>query len=405
MASATYFASAFQTTSATDSLPSSSCETNRKRKRDLAASGDDAGGEETEVHSSGGSVTSEPESLGQDATIQYETSGHPIDKTLPRSNFPHAFRQRPTHSSQLQTGSNLSDGLATLRPPLCVAAGSGSNVGKVKPRAVGLRQQHLIAQTAILHRCVLEGDFIRAGRAWGMLLRAEHNGHSLDLRSTDRWGLGAEIILRREAQLVCNKDRSGKPFSLHGTDDQHHMPSDLFSSQAFEQAKDYYERLVLQYPYRKAFPNTTGPQDFHVAMFSLWIYSVEKQHSLALAEIGTGAAGERSDALALDQDGSDSVPHTEQRQDGQRKGVCIDTLQRADVIAARLRELLMSPLYSDNPKYGELQGMIHSWIMDLSNALNSSGSDDEGGDAMSEGSSMSGGDEAVNDKPEYGDIE
>lgn len=405
MASVSYFASAFQTISVTNSSSSSSG-TNGKRKRKSAASENDAGGEEAGLPSSDGGlvtlspVTSGRESHGQDAALQYEVSGHPVGNTLPGSNSPHAFRQRSTDSPQPRTKSNLSDGLANLRPPLSGAAGSGSNLGNAKPGAVGLRQQHLIALTSILHKCVLEGDFIRAGRAWGMLLRAEQNGQSLDLRITDRWGLGAEIVLRREAQLVQNQNGSGKPSTHHGTDDQHHMPSNSFNPQAFEQAKDYYERLALQYPYRKAFPHTTGPLEFYIAMFGLWIYSVQRQHSVALAKIGKDAAnGERTDAWVLDQDDSGSVSGMGRRQYRQRNAVCDDTLQRANGIAARLGELLMSPPYSDANMYSQLQGMVKLWIEDLSNARNGSGSNDEDGNTTSEGTNFSGG-PAVDDKLE-----
>lgn len=375
MVSVTYFASAFQTFSATGNLPSSSHETSRKRKRELKTSTDDVYGDETEVPSSDGelmtlsSVASEGRSLSQDTAFQYETSGHPFRETLPGSNFPHAFRERPTDSPQLRTKANLSDELAILRPPMCVTAGPKTMSENVEPGAIGSRQQSLIALTAILHKCVLEGDFIRAGRAWGMLLRAEHNGHSLDLRTTDRWGLGAEIVLRREAQLARNKDGTGKPINTHGTDDQHHMPSDSFCPQALEQAKNYYERLVLQYPYRKAFPDTTGPLDFYIAMFSLWIYSIQRHHSLALAEHEDDALdAECTDAWALDQDESGSVSDAERRQHRSREAIRDDILQRANVIAARLEELMVSPPYSDDNQYLQLQEMLDSWMKDLSNA-------------------------------------
>ncbi len=375
MVSVTYFASAFQTFSAIGNLPSSSHETSRKRKRELKTSTDDVYGEETELPSSDGelmtlsSVASEGRSLSQDTAFQYETSGHPFGETLPGSNFPHAFREGPTDSPQLRTKANLSDELAILRPPMCVTAGPKSISENVKPGAIGSRQQNLIALTAILHKCVLEGDFIRAGRAWGMLLRAEHNGHSLDLRTTDRWGLGAEIVLRRDAQLARNKDGTGKPINTHGTEDQHHMPSDSFCSQALEQAKNYYERLVLQYPYRKAFPDTTGPQAFYIAMFSLWIYSIQRHHSLALAEHGDDALDAQcADAWALNQGDSRSVSDGERRQHRRREAIRDDILQRANVIAARLGELTMSPPYSDDNKYLQLQKMLDSWIKDLSNA-------------------------------------
>lgn len=375
MVSARCFASALRSNLATDYLPSPSYEISKTRKRKSSVSEDDFDDKGCDTTSSIGeadaisSVAPGRKAFDEGAIVQYEISGLPLHRNLPASNFPHAFRHRPANSALPISHSRLSDKLAKLCPPLYAAEGSGDNVVKAKSSTNGLRQQHLVAMTALLQKCVLEGDFIRAGRAWGMLLRAERDGISFDLRTNGQWGLGAEIILRRETQLTQNKGEAKRNLNTHGIGDHHQRPGEFFSCQGFEKAKEYYERLVLQYPYRKAFPNTTGPQDFYIAMFSLWIYSVEEQRSLALNEIEKGATnGERTHATTSDQDSNDSVPDMERHQYQWGETVRKTTLHRANEIAIRLEELVISPPFSDNIRFTQLKVMVGAWTKDLSGA-------------------------------------
>ena len=226
---------------------------------------------------------------------------------------------------------------------------------KSKSHTTGLRKQHLAALMAVLHRCLMEGDYLRAGRAWGMLLRAETYGHTMDVRTYGRWGIGAEILLFRDAQRFqqhhpqadgaeASNDQSAADY-LQATLD----PSSLFSIEGFRKARGYYERLILQYPYRKTMPNAVSSLDFYPAMFSLWIYAVQSEHTAMLSNPGASGPDVGSDGVGEDQE--IRIRHA--------------TCRTASEIATHLDELLVSPPYSDQASLWRLRGMVDLWIADL----------------------------------------
>ena len=226
---------------------------------------------------------------------------------------------------------------------------------KSKSHTTGLRKQHLAALMAVLHRCLMAGDYLRAGRAWGMLLRAERNGRTMDVRTYGRWGIGAEILLFRDAQRFqqdhpqadgaeASNDQSTADYLQAALDS-----SSLFSIEGFRKARGYYERLILQYPYRKTMPNVVSSLDFYPAMFSLWIYAVQSEHTAMLSNPGAS----RPDI------GSDNVG--EDREIRIRHATC----RSASEIASHLDELLVSPPYSDQASLWRLRAMVDLWIADL----------------------------------------
>ena len=288
-------------------------------------------------------------------------------ESLPGSShrdFPH--RSQGTPHSKLK--GDIADELATLKPPLLFAKGPSDTTGIEISGNPGLRHRHLASVTAILQRSLLEGDYIRAGRAWGILLRAEDSGHTMDLRTNDRWGIGAEILVRQKREV--------------GTADR--VASHWLGREGLEKAIAYYERLVLQYPYRKVASNATGPLDFYIAMFSLWIYSVNEQHSVELADIGKAGEEVHRNGRKLD-DGSesDSASASASASDmglqisRDRERIRKNALERVQEIAARLDELLASPPYIDNSRFWKLRGMVALWKSDLSvvDLASESGSD------------------------------
>lgn len=107
-------------------------------------------------------------------------------------------------------------------------------------------------------------------------------------------------------------------------------------------------------------------------MFSLWIYSVNEQHLLELTNIGkTAQAVHRSDRSKNDENennstSSSSSPYMQLRESQRRGQIRQKTLDRAQEIAARLEELLVSPPYIDNSRFWKLRGMVALWIEDLS---------------------------------------
>ena len=298
----------------------------------------------------------------RDSSTNYLASSQSDHGAFHASRFPPLFPHRMAKTALSMSKGRISNELTILEPPLYVASGSVP-IAKAKSisKNVGLRQRHLYTITTILHRCLLEGDHIRAGRAWAMLLRAEQNGHSIELRTHDRWGVGAEVLLQRKSQVARNTLDRGA-VEIRST-----MSSLRAMDKSMEKAKEYYERAVLQYPYRKAFPTATGPLDFYKAMFSLWIYTVEEQGSVALTVVGsTNMDFNKSHAEPHDDFRRSSASSMEADHYRKRKQIKSDTLKSAHEIATRLDGLLVSPPFSDNARFWKLCGEVSLWIADLS---------------------------------------
>ena len=217
-----------------------------------------------------------------------------------------------------------------------------------------LRQQHLSVLTTILHRCLLENDYTRAGRAWGMLLRTECGGRAFDLRANGRWGIGAEILLRQKyhnAEAHLNtRDEEDSELGLDSAaaelrrDRAPEPDKQWFSREGFEKAREYYERLILDYPYYRNAAHRTSALDFYPAMFSLWIYGIQEDHKQEHKTL--------QDTTSLDSFSVDPHPRT---------GV----LAQASELADRMDALMISPPYSDNSTLLNLRLMVRRWIEDL----------------------------------------
>ena len=199
----------------------------------------------------------------------------------------------------------------------------------------------------IMHVSLLRGDYLRAGQAFGLLLRAAPTSSPLALRSSGNWGIGAEILLRMG---VANSRQRGKPRSSsadsddeHTDDDQrnndpHDHESDLAG--ALSATKEYYEALILQYPFQKHVPQAVDARTFYPALFGLLIHEAVETSRLA---------------REISSDSPEAVIRAE--------------LRAARAIAARVDDLLVSPPYDRFAPLLRLRGMIGLWTADLVDAL------------------------------------
>ena len=381
MSSVLHFSPAFKPSSSLLDFSSLPHESSKKRKRGLdplGGDGGDVGGEELETDSAANGtrlpleytdpfVTTSAPPLDVDTSHGYDalnsrTSSHTNHEGLHASTSRRSVRHRIADTAPLMSKGRISDELASLKSPLYVTTRRvPAATAEQFSRSTGLRQHHLSTITAILHRYLMEGDYIRAGRAWAMLLRAEQNGHSMDLRTHGRWGVGAEILMKRESQMA-------QKTLAHGVFGTSSSTSNLgVKAESMEKAKEYYERMVLQYPYRKAFPNAIGPLNFSIAMFSLWIYTVKEQSTIALMTVGSSDKNnDETDAEENAEVQRSSASNMEPDRYREHEQVRGDTLHSAHEIATRLDGLLVSPPYSDNARFWKLYGEILLWIADLS---------------------------------------
>ena len=283
---------------------------------------------------------------------QYRIAGLSSNQELPSGNFPHA----PGYDKDyIFTRRNLPGQLLGSLPYL--------DIPLYPPQSAALqgniRLQHLSALTAILHRSLLQGDYTRAGRAWGLLLRDGIRGMPLDIRAQGRWGIGAEILLRR-GQSVSLENADDRPPNALGDHDST-LP---FTKKGFAEAKEYYERLILNHPFSKPHPNSISALHFYPAMFGLWIYVTQEESKKTRKNVL-----ERDLSVEEPSDEEDSETDMERREAAKRytitAAVRAKELEQAQQIATRMDTLLGSPPYADSPQLLELRGMVSLWIGDL----------------------------------------
>ncbi|RAL11588.1 uncharacterized protein BO97DRAFT_470790 [Aspergillus homomorphus CBS 101889] len=323
----------------------------KKRKKsfdDWGDNDDDLEGETTDAASEA-APPAPSLTLSPDEAHQYRVAGLSFDQELPGGKFPHA-PARP-QSSVRQTRQGVLEELSSLSSPIYPPQ-SAAHQGN-------LRLQHLAVLTSILHRCLLQKDYIRAGRAWGLLLREEFNGRTIDARTEGRWGIGAEILLRRGRQIADMATENGG--------DSGATQSPVFTRKGFEDAKKYYERLIIQHPYRKASPDSISSLHFYPAMFGLWIYVTQEESEVSRRNIWARHADEYGEHSEDEDLTSDHEGHRDSKQRAHAlvAGVRKVELDQAQKIAGRMDEILGSPPYSDSPELLELRGMVSRWIADL----------------------------------------
>ena len=261
--------------------------------------------------------------------------------------------------------SKLEQKLADLKPPLCLGLNhhTGNSSG---PRQPGLKQQHLAVLTTIMHKCLLKGDYMRAARAWGLLLHAEINGRPPALRSCGLWSLGAEILLQNDpkARIVpgkYTKDLEWDATSYTGNESEEeygHLTLARSTQAGFKQTKAYFERLILQYPWRKWLRHSVSSLHFYPVMFSHWISVVQDQHCHALARLSYGSEGSgEGPKNPSDED--------EKSRQVRKDAIRLTTLHSAEEIFEDLRKLLDSFPYSDHASLWTLKGKVALWLSDL----------------------------------------
>jgi hypothetical protein len=278
---------------------------------------------------------------------QYRVAGQPFDLSPPTAPFPHAPGSQLSDVSR--TTDTLSNRLANLDPPIYHSS-PGS-------RYLPLHQQHLGAITALLHRALSDGDFDRAGRALSLILRDEVGGRGLDIRAEGRWGIGAEILLRQSTQIQHKQTAWGVdgPGDAENSAKSEQGPV-WFTRKGFEDARKYYERLIVQYPFHKPNPGAVSALDFYPAMFGLWLYVVQEESKLPAEPLDESTFSEMSqdDDLADPRRRLSSILASKQRR-----------LEQAREIADRMDACMATIPYSDDFELIRLRGMVASWLADL----------------------------------------
>lgn len=332
----------------------------KKRKRD--DEGDDS--EASSVEQASDSDDTKPYNVLASApsvkrTDPYHVAGLSREHPLPRYPFPHA----PVKPAEAPRKSQQEE-LAAVNPPLYLPK------TQAEDHSTSLKRRHLDNITVILHRCMLNGDWERASRAWGLLARTEVGGLGIDVRQHGRWGIGAEILIRREkgkesvtesapARRWSQDDSSSVHDTEINTSDVTTSPK--LADEGFKLAREYYERLVLQYPHTPHTQHTVNAKVFYPALFNIWVYEVQARYK-HLREAASQARRSSFHSIASDNDSEHSGASA-------NRDLVAREIADATPIADRLDQLLLSPPYDISEPLLKLRGMMGLWLSDLYKSL------------------------------------
>lgn len=285
----------------------------------------------------------------------YFIAGLSREDALPPPPFPHAAVKEASKKKI-----PIEEELAGLNPPLYVPP-------KVEEdKSTSLKRRHLDNLTAILHKCMLNGDWPRAYRAWSLLLRTEIAGRGIDVRRNGRWGIGAELLMRRDAtksQEAKNDTDEDFEDAQSLTSSKKDVPQSRFTDEGFKLAREYYERLILQYPHTPYTQNSLNAAAIYPVLFNVWIYEVQDRSKRARQELEAAPDSRPSSRDSAQSGGSDRIKKP------QLQRIRFDELEQASSIADRMDELLLGPPYDTNTTLLQLRGMVALWLSDLHSEL------------------------------------
>ena len=334
----------------------------QKRKRDLDSSGQDSSASDvTEVSLFDLHLDSASGGLEANAANASASSGESDELEIPEGNFPYAYPGRDP-ATELLDKEDLFQELKRLKidPESQLSRNSDSSLRQ----QLTLRQQHITNVLTILHRCLLRGDYIRASRAWGILLRVEQKRDPRFLRSNGRWGIGAEILLRRNIDVADDDHQNSNTSPISECEDQEDPDLPLISAalceDGFSKIRTYFDALSVLYPRRKGAPNAIDELVLKHTMFALWIHFVQ-EHAKVIHRGMQGRQNHPENDIASDIRHPDVGDAKEQFYRSQ-----VYLWDQAKQVHSELEELVMKAEFADDKPLCELRNMARRWVDDLS---------------------------------------
>ncbi|KAI0193836.1 hypothetical protein F4808DRAFT_356353 [Astrocystis sublimbata] len=203
--------------------------------------------------------------------------------------------------------------------------GDNGKLDDVDDKHHSARMRHLNTMTAIMHRCLREGDMGRAKRALGLLLRTR----DVDIRYDNLWAIGSEILMRegeREEKMVSalakrplsptflsSSSSESDDASGSGADDDsdvvnqgsrrgrklgdaeeeedeggegHPNPPQRWGSAAnFAQVRHFFEILIQYNPYDAHRQQLPSAIDFWPALFGIEVYNLDAEFQTSLHNV------------------------------------------------------------------------------------------------------------------------
>ncbi|CAD6499246.1 BgTH12-04897 [Blumeria graminis f. sp. triticale] len=367
----------------------------RKRHESMSESASEPEIEELDVKD----PRTNPLSLNPDEVFQYRTAGLELNETLPAVNqWPHRdFTEpmmlpvRPKKTKSASKAKNIETEICDDES-LNTAAKAEENISASKiSRESQLHIRHIKVLTAILHRCLQDGDIARASRAWGLLTRLQVSGQGIDLRSSGYWGIGAELLIRGASMPTSRINNSNPKIKSGQQADENEItgkfpkiPSHRGLAEGLRRAIDFYERLIIEYPFKRQFPKSMSALNWWPIMAGCEIYRIQLEHTIAYEvlkrkeTIKTPLNDMNEDDILGDFEGGSeefsnsgdseeiSLESKQEHEWQARDRIRKIALDASENLATRLDERMVVPPFSESRDMLWLRGMLALYIGDLS---------------------------------------
>ncbi|KAI1394051.1 uncharacterized protein F4822DRAFT_386905 [Hypoxylon trugodes] len=244
-------------------------------------------------------------------------------------------------------------------------------------KQVSERLKHLSTLTAIMHRCLSDGDIARAKRAFGLLVQTG----DVDIKQGGLWAIGSEILMRDgEAQLKQGKVGGGE--ARDQPDGENTEIRRWGSAANVDKVRSYFESLIQQYPHDPHRPHLTSALDFWPALFGIEIYNLDAELQKALHRLPTTPADEQEDGdeygygYGEDEEmaySDEAIEARRRQRDDERQGtvqaardeVKLQARDVAERVAAQMDQIMENNPFATHRELLRLRGNLALFIGDL----------------------------------------
>ncbi|KAI2618802.1 hypothetical protein GGR54DRAFT_143247 [Hypoxylon sp. NC1633] len=269
------------------------------------------------------------------------------------------------------------------------------------PRQYSERLRHLGALTAIVHRCLGEGDVARARRAFGLLVRTK----DVDIRQAGLWAVGSEILMRdgemegqwrrrkggrndwpRQYQREVDvgggeeeeenddeyEEREKSPEEKGAWRDDSYRDVDggplrrWGSAANMEKVRSYFEHLIQQHPHDARRPHLTSALDFWPALFGLEVYNLDAEFRQAMHRLRVAEEEEQElerEERGLEHDEEEEGP--KHRAWAARDDVRLQTRVAAELVARHMDRVMENAPFAAHVGMLRLRGNLALFVADL----------------------------------------
>ncbi|KAI1096034.1 hypothetical protein F5B19DRAFT_437562 [Rostrohypoxylon terebratum] len=250
-----------------------------------------------------------PDTLRQFAVAGLSPEDEVPSKTHPL--FPH--KPLPSGGSGRRQGARH-DSVASAATAL--ESEDDRTVAKTQDKSTTVKQlterlKHLSTMTAIMHRCLNDGDIARAKRAFGLIVQSKF----VDIRLGGLWAVGSEILMRdgeADEEQRQQQQHQQQQSSLPSSPPQPQQSAVIEIEQEgtrrwgsaanMDKVRFYFETLIQQHPHDQLRPHLTSALDFWPALFGIEIYNLAAEFRGAVRRLEATLPEENEDSFMADDD-------------------------------------------------------------------------------------------------------